>query len=232
MKWFGKGEDENKRFLGLPLSKLWEGQADAILDTFEPENPNLFVPRHYGLGWSLNLGAVAVKAGWIRPDDSLPDLSNFIPTSMRQSVSLAQIASALAVLASAVKVAQHESVPTSWTLGGLPKKFFRGKNVAFAALLTTGAVATLPRLIARHETESRVAINLGHHADLLGFTSMVTVGLIAANRSATHPGQRQFLPIAAPLLAAVISASIKLAYLKVALRNIDKQLQAKTGKND
>lgn len=33
---------------------------------FEPENPALFIPRTWGIGWDLNVGAVAVKLGLVR----------------------------------------------------------------------------------------------------------------------------------------------------------------------
>ncbi|PLW02949.1 hypothetical protein AY498_07880 [Corynebacterium ulcerans] len=47
---------------------------------FEPENPALFVPRSLGIGWDLNVGALAVKLGLVRPDDSLPDLQEYVPS--------------------------------------------------------------------------------------------------------------------------------------------------------
>ncbi|AFM08149.2 DUF5808 domain-containing protein [Corynebacterium pseudotuberculosis] len=47
---------------------------------FEPENPALFIPRTWGIGWDLNVGAVAVKLGLVRPDDSLPDLQEYVPS--------------------------------------------------------------------------------------------------------------------------------------------------------
>ncbi|WP_248631025.1 DUF5808 domain-containing protein [Corynebacterium glucuronolyticum] len=51
---------------------------------FDPENPNWLVPRRVGVGWDLNLGKLAVKAGLVRPDDSLPDLQEHIrPPSPR-----------------------------------------------------------------------------------------------------------------------------------------------------
>ncbi|MDU4245035.1 MAG: DUF5808 domain-containing protein, partial [Varibaculum cambriense] len=83
MKWFGKDAEGQARVLGMPVSGLWLGRSDAALDGFEPENPRLFIPRKYGLGWDINLGAVGVRLGLIRPDDSLPDLANYVPTRLK-----------------------------------------------------------------------------------------------------------------------------------------------------
>ncbi|MSS45111.1 hypothetical protein FYJ43_03395 [Cutibacterium sp. WCA-380-WT-3A] len=226
MAWFTKGDDDRTYIFGLPLSKLWEGDANALLDTFEPENPHLFVPRSYGLGWTINFGKIAVKAGWIRPDDSIPDLVDFIPDSVRRSIVLAQVAGNVALIASAAQVARHDFVATGWSLGGLPKRYSRGKNLALAMILTAGVLTALPSVVRCHEAESHEAIKLSYHADQLGFTSASVVGLVAANRSAGASNQRQFVAVVAPFLGLLVSGGVKLTCVKTALRNLNKQLRA------
>lgn len=54
---------------------------EARLRVFDPESPRLFVPRSFGWGWELNLGAVAAKLGLIRPDDTVEDLEAYIQLS-------------------------------------------------------------------------------------------------------------------------------------------------------
>ena len=34
---------------------------------WDPSDPRIFVPRAIGLGWDVNLGAIAVKLGWLPP---------------------------------------------------------------------------------------------------------------------------------------------------------------------
>ncbi|MDY5839286.1 MAG: DUF5808 domain-containing protein [Corynebacterium camporealensis] len=51
--------------MALPIGLPWK--RELSLRSFEPENPKLFVPRRFGIGWDLNFGAVAAKLGIIRP---------------------------------------------------------------------------------------------------------------------------------------------------------------------
>ncbi|MBN9643637.1 DUF5808 domain-containing protein [Corynebacterium mendelii] len=50
----------------------------AQMKFFDPSDPALFVPRRFGSGFSLNTGAVAVKLGLVRPDDSLDDTAPYL----------------------------------------------------------------------------------------------------------------------------------------------------------
>ena len=49
-------------------------------------HPALPVPLSAGIGWDLNTGAVAVRLGLIRPDDSLPDLEAHIPGAVARAL--------------------------------------------------------------------------------------------------------------------------------------------------
>lgn len=54
--------------LGIPNS-LTRGIGRRMAGTFNPADERLLVPRVFGIGWTINMGAVAVKLGWLRPDD-------------------------------------------------------------------------------------------------------------------------------------------------------------------
>ena len=56
----GADNDGARRIFGVPVSLPGMSEARAHLRGFEPENPDLFVPRAFGAGWSLNVGALAV----------------------------------------------------------------------------------------------------------------------------------------------------------------------------
>lgn len=67
---------------------------DAREQWWDPADPRIFVPRAIGIGWDINLGAVAVKLGWIRPDDFDDDVLGAIPPQFAQGMRAALAATA------------------------------------------------------------------------------------------------------------------------------------------
>lgn len=63
-----------RRVLGVPVALSPRGLSERAARSFSPADPVL-VPRAYGIGWDLNLGALAVRAGLAHPDDLDDDLS-------------------------------------------------------------------------------------------------------------------------------------------------------------
>lgn len=61
----GVGYDDHGRRT-TPFGALFASSRRRI---FDPEDEKILQPHLMGLGWSINWGAVAVKAGWLRPDD-------------------------------------------------------------------------------------------------------------------------------------------------------------------
>lgn len=228
MKYFGTGADGRWRVCGLPVSQLWRGDSDALSEGFEPENPSILVPKKYGLGWSLNLGALAVQAGWIRPDDSLPDLADHIPRQVRQVIATAPIVGGILTLGLAGMVAKQESVASKYSLWGRPLQTSSGAKAVAIPLILQGIVGVAPRLAARRAPESQAAIAIGNQADLLGVQSLGIAQLLASYCSARHPKQRQRAAVLAPLLWPVVSGGVQLICVKTALTNIRSQLQTQT----
>ncbi len=226
MKWFGLDDEGQMRVCGLPFSGLWCGDSDALMEGFEPENPTLVVPRKYGLGWSLNLGAIAVKAGWIRPDDSLPDLADHVPDRLRKTLAVAPLLGGTLTVGMSVAVARKKTVAARWSLLGKPLKFASGSKAAVAPLVLSGAVALLPQLARKSTPESQVAIDLTRRADILGVQAMALAGAIASYRSASHPEKRQALAAVAPLLWPVVSCGVQVVCVKTALLRINADLRA------
>ncbi|MBV7294960.1 hypothetical protein KRX51_03380 [Corynebacterium sp. TAE3-ERU12] len=224
MTWFGHDAEGSTRLFGIPVSPLWNGETDAILDVFEPENPNLLVPRKYGLGWDINVAAVAVKAGWIRPDDSLPDLADNVAPLLSKIMRVAPTVVGLLTVSAAALVAPQDRVATSWSLTGKPRKFTTGKKAILTPLLISAATATLPRLAQRSTPESPKAVALGRYADQLGIHMMLLAGLAATYRSANQPTKRQPLALIAPALWPITSGALQIAYVKTALSRINAQL--------
>ncbi len=60
---------EGHSWLGrLPLDFSAPSAEKVARTWWNPRDPRLFVPRVFGLGWSLNFGSAAVKLGLIEPD--------------------------------------------------------------------------------------------------------------------------------------------------------------------
>lgn len=102
-------------FLGIPLSTTLDDEA--FLRTFEPENPALFVRKTLGVGWDLNVGALAVKLGLIRPDDSLGDLREYISPQVAKLLSAAPIAAAAAICSPPHLFREGDTLPPGGTGG-------------------------------------------------------------------------------------------------------------------
>ncbi|OYO11600.1 hypothetical protein CGZ94_14315 [Enemella evansiae] len=67
-------------------SRRWGGFGlgrATLARVWNPADPRLFVPRALGLGWRLNVGALAVRLGWLRPDDADRDVLAAIPAGVR-----------------------------------------------------------------------------------------------------------------------------------------------------
>lgn len=65
---FGTSGGAFQTVLGMPNS-FTRGIGRRMAGTFNPADERLLVPRVFGLGWAVNMGAVAVRLGWLRPDD-------------------------------------------------------------------------------------------------------------------------------------------------------------------
>lgn len=69
---FGADSDAVKpqgRILGMPY-EFRALTADRVMDRmWNPADPRIFMPRLFGVGWTINFGAVAVRLGLARPDD-------------------------------------------------------------------------------------------------------------------------------------------------------------------
>ena len=227
MKWFGTDDEGRMWVAGLPVSGVWYGDSDALLDGFEPENPSLVVPRKFGLGWSLNLGALAVKAGWIRPDDSLPDLADHIPVGLRRSIAVAPLVGGALTVGMSVAVAKQQTVASKYSLTGKPVKFVSGPRAVIAPVVLPGIVALLPRLTARSVPQSQAAIDVSCSAETFGTQVLAVATLGASYRSAKQPGKRQLLAVAAPLLWLIVSGGVQVACVKTALNSINTDLRAR-----
>ena len=117
---------------------------DRYSRVWDPTNPKLFVPRVIGFGWDLNLGALAVKLGWLRPDDIDSDVIGAAPEwAMRLSAGLPLMGAALAMSASAVAASRSDGMlPSGWDIGFRPNRY-TGTAPALAPGIALSAGAAL-----------------------------------------------------------------------------------------
>lgn len=75
-----------RRLFGVPVEfrGLWNRQVRARI--WDPGNPQLLVPRLFGIGWALNMGAIAVRLGLVRADDCDDDVLDAIPEVVTRAV--------------------------------------------------------------------------------------------------------------------------------------------------
>ncbi|MCZ9309971.1 DUF5808 domain-containing protein [Corynebacterium uberis] len=190
---------------------------------FQPENPSWFVPRTYGIGWDLNFGAVAVKLGLIRPDDSLPDLEAYIPESTRKVVRWSPWAATAAAAATSALLARHPRAATQWTLGGRAKKYASGR-VAAATWLGVSAVAAVPSAVVARRSEPGAQVTAA--ATTLGLDTLVILSALAALRDAASPGRRQPVAAAAPALALLVTGGVFVGTVRRALEGVSRSLRS------
>jgi hypothetical protein len=125
---------------------------------WNPADPRIFMPRMFGLGWTFNLGAIAVKLGLIRPDDVGEDSYERIPP-VALAVAVA-VPALLAVAATAVLLVAWPmlpaEVPTHWGVSGAPDDW-GSRDVVLSILLAFAVVpaALTYRMILRRRTSAR-----------------------------------------------------------------------------
>lgn len=187
------------------------------LRNFDPENPNLLVPRTVGLGWDLNIGAVAVKLGLIRPDDSLPDLEEHIPHEVTTTLRITPILGAAAVTVAGIQLARtHDRLPSSWGLTMKPTRWSDAPAaVAPPVLISVGSAIWAT-------ASPRVDVSLT--AQALGLQTMSLLLLAAASR----PSSRT-LPATGLIALPAVATGVLTATVRSALNNLDTKLKAEKG---
>lgn len=133
------------RLLGIPYDVRPPSSERYASRLWDPRNPRIVVPRLFGMGWTVNFGAIAVKARLVRPDDE-DDAFASVPERAVTATLAAPIAVvlALAVLASAAWSGLPSTVPIHWGLGGRPD----GYGSRGSAVLLVAALAVVPLVFA------------------------------------------------------------------------------------
>jgi len=132
--------------LGMPYDFRGASVERIASRMWNPTDRRVFTPRLFGVGWTINFGAIAVRLGLIRPDDIGEEALARIPGPV---VAVALAVPALLALATTTLVAFSwgslpAEVPVHWGVSGAPDDW-ASKGVAFGMILALGA---LPVVIA------------------------------------------------------------------------------------
>lgn len=223
-------DDGVRRILGVPVSLSGLTDARARLRGFEPENPDLLVPRTVGAGWDLNIGAVAVRLGLIRPDDSLPDLAGHIPPTVTAALRTAPVLGGAVVTVAGVRAAMaHDRLPSNWGITLRPTRWARGPAAMAAPVLLSAGAGIWARLSSRRGDEGAAEVDVTSSAQALGLQATALLLIAAATRHAENPQASRLLPAAGLIAAPAVTTGVLVGTVRSALNNLDRTLRATRG---
>ena len=100
------GIPSHGRLLGVPYDLRLPSSAREASRWWNPLDRRVLVPKSWGVGWTVNFGALAVRTGVVRPDDEDVPFGAVPPRTVA------------ATLAAPVAVLTAARVPTKWSLSG------------------------------------------------------------------------------------------------------------------
>lgn len=113
----GLQEQFGRRRLRIPGGFALDRATRARV--WAPHDPHLFVPRAFGLGWRVNVGNLAVRLGWLRPDDADADVLAAIPEGVRRVQRFAPLALAVGTAIAAGALSRTgRRIPVHFDLSG------------------------------------------------------------------------------------------------------------------
>jgi hypothetical protein len=199
--------------LGMPYDVRVPTVERVAQRWWDPLEPRILVPRIFGLGWTINFAAVAVRLGLIRPDDEEVPFG-MVPRGYL-AVALAlplAIAVAFAVLVLVYEPHLPTLVPAHWGLTGAPDEFWpKGYALALPALLTLAGLAmALWSWIRKRSPALRVAAGAAA-------TALATLSLGIYAQTIAYAGGDRGMGV---LLAGIVLALVLPFALLVALSRI------------
>lgn len=191
------------RLFGLPVETRGPVSAAVRSRTWDPGNPRIFVPRLFGIGWTINLGAVAVRLGLIRPDDVDEDVLEHIPP---RDVQIAQAVPLVIAGATAASVALAwrglpPTVASGFRLGGRP----RGESSRWILLFPV-ALGLVPALWAQFRGPS-VEDRLVRSASASSL-AVLGAGVVASTVTQAHRPQGRWGLLGTVALPAAVGTAL------------------------
>lgn len=134
------------RVLGMPYEFRPPTGSSIMERLWNPADPRIWMPRSFGVGWTINFGALAVKLGLLRPDDvEEHPFENLPATALRLAAAVPLVLGAAAITIAAIWWRElPPEVPVHWGATGAPDGW-ASREVAFSVLV--GIAALLPAVI-------------------------------------------------------------------------------------
>ena len=180
---FEPEEPGQARFAGVPID-LSPPTAERVAHTWwNPRDERIFVPRVFGLGWALNMGAVAVKLGVIEPDAEDEPFENTPPTAFRRALVVPAVLSAAVLAHYALRGSELPSrLPNQADLVGRPSSWTStpvaaATDIAVAAVPMVWAAVTVARGGTGAQAAGSLATATGAAAVAAGLTLWRTAAL-------------------------------------------------------
>jgi len=127
---------------GVPFET--RGPTDPAVRSriWSPSEPHIFVPRMFGLGWTVNLGAVAVRLGLLRPDDWDDESLDALDPRVLAALRVAPVAWALAAAVIGVRTWRRGvPVPTHLGRDGQPDRWSAPSSALLPVAMAVGFAA-------------------------------------------------------------------------------------------
>jgi hypothetical protein len=180
---FEPEEPGKSRFGGVPID-LSPPTAERVAHTWwNPRDERIFVPRVFGLGWALNVGAVAVKLGIIEPDAEDEPFESTPAPAFRTALAVPAVLSAAVVAHYALRGrALPDRLPNQADLAGRPsswasKPVAAATDIAVAVVPTVWAALTVARGGTGAKAAGSLATATGAAAVAAGLTLWRTAAL-------------------------------------------------------
>ncbi|MBZ8176245.1 hypothetical protein GP475_04105 [Corynebacterium poyangense] len=219
-------DDGILRIAGIPVGGMSGLTSESRLRSFEPENPHFFIPRRLGVGWDLNLGAVAVRLGMIRPDDSIPDLATYIPQKIYTAAHLTPWLNTCIIHACAWKLSQKPQVISNWGLSGKPRHRTSGNKMALHTLIANSALLFYAFSSPAPGPEKTSSYpELVSSAEVVSLQLALILNALASYRIPPSSARRPVSAAAGLILAPVLSTALCVGIVKSALHHLDRELR-------
>lgn len=136
------------RMVGSPMGLNPLTVHKRLASAFDPADPRILVPHALGLGWAVNLGAVATRLRLIDPDTMDEDVLCALDERALRTAGVAAALPAVASLALLPFGVGQERLPNHWPLFGPPDGWvtpISGQWMPITMALACIALSFLPR---------------------------------------------------------------------------------------
>lgn len=203
------------RVLGMPYEFRPMTTTSVMDRIWNPGDSRIFMPRTFGVGWTVNFGALAVRLRLLRPDDVAErPFDDLPPALLRSAAAVPLVLGALAVVLVALWWRELPiRVPTHWNAAGMPDGWGE-RGMALGVLLAV-ALGLPVFVLGRHAWRRASSRTLAISSALLAMASWLATGIIGYTLLTALTA---FTAWWAPILVIVTGLALPFAMLLVMAR--------------